>query len=99
LSEENSSGHTPVLLEPVLKYLAEGRSGAYLDATFGGGGHTRALLESDNRNTVVALDCDPDAIERGRKLQAAFPGRLDLHHLNFEDIGTLEASGFVGDSL
>lgn len=96
MNDNHSSGHTPVLLDPVLKYLADGRSGSYLDATFGGGGHTRALLESDDRNTVVALDCDPEAIERGRELQAAFPGRLDLRHLNFEDLGSLKETGFVG---
>jgi 16S rRNA (cytosine1402-N4)-methyltransferase len=96
LSDATSSGHAPVLLGPVVKFLAEGRSGSYLDATFGGGGHTRALLESDARNTVVALDCDPEAIERGRELQAAFPGRLDLRQMNFEDLGSLEESDFVG---
>jgi 16S rRNA (cytosine1402-N4)-methyltransferase len=76
--------------------LTEGRSGTFLDATFGGGGHTRALLEADDRNVVVALDCDPEAIERGRRLQEAFPGRLTLHHMNFEDLGQLEEDGFIG---
>ena len=96
MKEASSSGHEPVLLEPVLAYLAEGRSGSFLDATFGGGGHTRALLEVDARNTVLALDCDPQAIERGKSLQAAFPDRLDLRQLNFEDLGSLEESDFAG---
>ncbi len=91
-----SSGHEPVLLGPVVAFLTEGRCGTYLDATFGGGGHTRALLEADRRNSVVALDWDPEAIERGRLLQAAFPGRLTLHHLNFEDLGQLGEDGFTG---
>lgn len=79
-----------------MAYLTEGRSGTYLDATFGGGGHTRALLEADERNYVVALDCDPEAIERGRQLQKAFPGRLTLHHMNFEDLEQLDEDGFIG---
>jgi 16S rRNA (cytosine1402-N4)-methyltransferase len=54
------------------------------------------LLEADDRNIVVALDCDPEAIERGRRLQADFPGRLTLHHMNFEDLEHLEETGFTG---
>jgi 16S rRNA (cytosine1402-N4)-methyltransferase len=97
LSEANqSSGHEPVLCGPVVAYLAEGKKGAFLDATFGGGGHTRALLEDNPENTVVALDCDPEAIERGRILQSDYPGRLTLHHMNFEDLGDIEEGDFVG---
>ena len=96
MTERTSSGHMPVLLGPVVAYLAEGRNGMFLDATFGGGGHTRAILEADDRNFVVALDCDPEAIERGRRLQADFPGRLTLYHMNFEDLGHLEETAFTG---
>lgn len=79
-----------------MTYLAGDRWGTYLDATFGGGGHSRAILEADRRNQVVGLDWDPEAISRGRQLEAAYPGRLTLHHLNFEDLEQLEESGFIG---
>lgn len=92
----NAHGHEPVLMEPVVACLTEDRWGTYLDATFGGGGHSRALLEADERNRVVALDWDPEAIDRGRLLQEAFPGRLTLYHLNFEDLDQLEETGFIG---
>jgi 16S rRNA (cytosine1402-N4)-methyltransferase len=91
-----SRGHEPVLLQAVIEHLADGRSGTFLDATFGGGGHTRALLEADERNVVVALDCDPEAIERGKLLQADFPGRLTLYHTNFEKLGEIEEADFIG---
>jgi len=94
--EAASSGHKPVMLQPVLAFLTEGRSGLYLDATFGGGGHTRALLEADSRNIVVALDCDPDAIKRGQALKEAFPGRLSICQMNFEELAQLEESDFEG---
>ena len=96
MGDAATSGHEPVLCEAVVAHLAEGRRGSFLDATFGGGGHTRALLEADVANTVVALDWDPEAIERGRRLQADFPGRLILHHMNFEDLAKLEERGFIG---
>ena len=96
MNEAASSGHKPVMLQPVLAFLTEGRSGLYLDATFGGGGHARALLEADSRNVVVALDCDPEAVKRGQALKDAFPGRLSIHKMNFEELGDLEENGFEG---
>lgn len=94
--ERSHSGHLPVLLEPVVSALTEGGAGRFLDATFGGGGHTRALLERDAGNHVVALDCDPEAIERGRALEAAFEGRLVLRQMNFSELGTLGGEPFKG---
>lgn len=96
MEDEDTSRHEPVLLNPVVSYLTEGRSGNFLDATFGGGGHTRALLEADERNTVVAMDCDPAAIARGKRLQASYPGRLSLYHKNFEEMESLEETDFLG---
>ncbi len=55
-----------------------------IDGTFGGGSHTRALLEAsapDGR--VLALDADPEAIARGRAMQAEFGDRLIVRHANF----------------
>jgi len=88
--------HQAVLLDQVTSFLAKGRRGWFLDATFGGGGHTRALLEADEENHVISLDCDPEAIERGRELVEAYAGRLRLLHLNFENLGQLRETGFLG---
>jgi 16S rRNA (cytosine1402-N4)-methyltransferase len=60
--------HTPVLLDEVLAALQVRESGRYLDATFGRGGHTAAILERVGRQgRVVAIDRDPDAIRAGRE--------------------------------
>jgi len=72
-----AAGHIPVMLAEVLGLLAPKDGRAYLDATFGGGGYSRALLEAA-ACTVFALDRDPDAIARGAALAARFPGRLHL---------------------
>ncbi|MBB6094888.1 16S rRNA (cytosine1402-N4)-methyltransferase [Povalibacter uvarum] len=62
------SEHTPVLLEEVLAALQVRESGRYLDATFGRGGHTAAILERVGKEgRVVAIDRDPDAIRAGRE--------------------------------
>ncbi|NKB54876.1 MAG: 16S rRNA (cytosine(1402)-N(4))-methyltransferase RsmH [Alphaproteobacteria bacterium] len=51
--------------------------GAYLDGTFGLGGYSQAILDAADC-TVWALDCDPEAIARGRALLDTYAGRLTL---------------------
>ncbi len=64
-----SVGHTPVLVAEVVSALALCPNGAYLDATFGGGGHTQALLEKlDSSAQVFATDRDPNAISLANEL-------------------------------
>lgn len=49
--------HTPVLLNEMIDALAPHKGGNYIDATFGGGGYTRAILQTGAR--VIAFDRDP----------------------------------------
>ncbi len=56
------SYHIPVLLEEVMEHLAIRSDGIYVDCTFGGGGHTKAILDRlgpDGR--LIAFDQDEDA--------------------------------------
>jgi 16S rRNA (cytosine1402-N4)-methyltransferase len=77
-----SEGHTPVLLEETLQAIAPRDRALYIDGTFGGGGHTRALLErADCR--VLGIDRDPDAVQRGGALKKRYAGRLVLVHGRF----------------
>jgi 16S rRNA (cytosine1402-N4)-methyltransferase len=56
--------HKPVLLEACLEGLALKESGTYVDATFGGGGHTKAILDVlGDKGKVIAFDQDADAVE------------------------------------
>ena len=78
--------HRPVLLEQVIDSLAIVADGRYLDATFGRGGHSRAILERLNENgRVIAIDRDPAAIAYGKQQFAAEP-RLELIHGNFTQV-------------
>lgn len=93
--------HTPVLLEEVLAALGVmpgmAGGGMYLDATFGRGGHTAAILArlgADGR--VVAFDRDPDAIRAGRAAFAAEP-RLTLVSSPFSQLAQVVGElGMVG---
>lgn len=79
--------HKPVLLEEVIEYLNLKPGGIYLDVTFGGGGHTRAILEREPGCSVIAVDWDSVALEKnGYPLQEEFLGRLTLLWSNFSQI-------------
>jgi 16S rRNA (cytosine1402-N4)-methyltransferase len=63
-------GHRAVLLNEALGYLDPQPGRRFIDATFGAGGHTQALLErSAPDGAVLALDMDDAAIASGRELK------------------------------
>ena len=77
-----SEYHIPVLLEESVSSLVTNPNGIYADATFGGGGHTAAILSrlsGDGR--VIAFDRDIDAINGALR-----DPRLTLIHNNFRFI-------------
>ncbi|MBF0415890.1 MAG: 16S rRNA (cytosine(1402)-N(4))-methyltransferase RsmH [Magnetococcales bacterium] len=77
-------GHYGVMIAEVVAGLAPVTGGRYLDATFGSGGHTRALLEATNPDgQVLGLDRDPDALVRGGFLSDRYGGRLHLYEHPF----------------
>jgi len=90
------SGHNPVLLSETLEALAPRAGGRYLDATFGGGGHTRAILESALDVNVVALDRDPAAQPRAEVLRLEFEGRFSLIDRDFGRLAELPLGKFDG---
>jgi 16S rRNA (cytosine1402-N4)-methyltransferase len=89
-------GHHSVLLRETLELLAPRAGGRYLDCTFGGGGHTAALLEAAADIAVVALDRDPAAAPRAAELAARFPGRFRLVDLDFGRLVELPEGEFDG---
>ncbi len=91
-----TSGHKPVLLRETLDLLAPRSGGRYLDATFGGGGHTRAILEAAPGVNVVALDRDPAAQPRAEILRLEFEGRFALIDRDFGRLGELPVDKFDG---
>ncbi len=91
-----SAPHTPVLLDEVIEALAPQPGDVIVDATFGAGGYTRALLEAGA--TVHAFDRDPDAIAAGRTWPetAENPPRLVLHARRFSEmVNALAESGLA----
>ena len=87
-------GHQPVMLPEVLEHLAPQAGWRGLDCTFGGGGHSRALLAAGG--LVTALDRDPAASDRADVVRAEFPLTFRFVDLNFGDLAALPESGFNG---
>jgi len=61
-----SQYHTPVMLREALEGLSISPSGIYVDLTFGGGGHSSAILAQLNTGKLIAFDQDEDARENAR---------------------------------
>jgi 16S rRNA (cytosine1402-N4)-methyltransferase len=83
-TDSGAGRHVPVLLTEMLAALAVRPSGVYLDATFGAGGYSRAILAA-GAGRVVGLDRDPAAVARGRRL-AAEQSRFDMLEGRFGDM-------------
>lgn len=79
--------HIPVLVNEVLECLDLKPNGVYIDCTFGGGGHTRAILEKEPTATVIAMDWDMTAFElNSEKLIEEFGERVSFVWGNFAQI-------------
>ncbi len=96
-TESSAPAHVPVLLTETIQALSIKPSGVYLDATFGRGGHCRAMLEElSEEGRVIALDRDPQAIAVAQALQVQEP-RLQVVQARFADLGgVLARCGLAG---
>ena len=92
--------HIPVLLEESISALEIKEDGTYIDATFGGGGHSREILRRlGKRGRLISFDRDADAIANAPEDE-----RHILVHNNFrfvrnfvEYLGIGEVDGILAD--
>ena len=78
------SSHQTVLLQEAVAALEVKPSGTYVDATFGRGGHSRAILERLGPNgRLLALDRDPQAVAAARAISDQ---RLTMVHHSFGEL-------------
>jgi 16S rRNA (cytosine1402-N4)-methyltransferase len=78
--------HVPVLLREAVEILAVRPNGIYIDATYGDGGHARAILERLGAGRLIAFDADPGAATRAAAI--ADP-RFTFFQTNFRHISNL----------
>ena len=94
--------HAPVLLAEVMEALAPGAGDVIIDATFGAGGYTRAILATGA--TVMALDRDPTVQPHADAVANDYPGQFQLIRTPFSglaeafaDSGAAKLDGVVFD--
>ena len=85
-----TSPHDPVLIAEVLEALAPKAGDLIIDATFGAGGYSRAILETGAE--VMALDRDPTVQPFADALAADFPGRFQLIRAPFAELAEVFAA-------
>lgn len=90
--------HKSVLLQEMLQYLVPQDGGTYVDATFGAGGYTKAILEYANCN-VIAFDRDPSVTSLADKIQQEFGKRFQFINDKFSTIQNYvkDVNGIVAD--
>ena len=91
--------HFPVMLPQVLHYLAPQKGEVYVDATFGNGGYTEAVLQAADCK-VIAIDRDPTVLPRVDKLQQKYGSRFEFKQGCFGNLMSLisqSVNGFMFD--
>src|SRR5882672_8418802 len=84
--------HVPVLLPQMLQALGARDGQSYIDATFGAGGYSQAILTAAPGARVLGIDRDPAALAMGQALVAQHAGRLHLVEGRFGDLDRLAAA-------
>jgi 16S rRNA (cytosine1402-N4)-methyltransferase len=96
----NTDYHIPVMLQPCLEGLALQADGVYVDVTFGGGGHSKAIFEHlSNKGKLVVFDQDPDAIHN--TWQASnfhfVPANFSYLRNHLRALGHAQVDGIIAD--
>lgn len=93
-NKNKNQEHIPVLLQEMLLYLSPHQGGVYVDATFGRGGYSKAILAIQGTK-VIAIDRDPDAVQSGQDMEndPAYAGRFTMIEGRFSDLGQNIAQG------
>ena len=92
--------HRPVMVDEIVDLFGPVPPGTVVDATLGGAGHARALLEAHAHLSVHGLDQDPDAVAVATARLAPFGERARITHARFDrmaDVVTAPVTGVLFD--
>jgi 16S rRNA (cytosine1402-N4)-methyltransferase len=91
--------HRPVMVDEIVDLLRPVPAGTVVDATVGGGGHSRAILRAHPHLRVVGLDRDEDALAAAGAALRDLGDRVSLHHARFDALAeVLDAEGIAAIS-
>lgn len=80
--------HIPVMAKEIIEIISSTKAdGVIIDATLGGAGHSKLILEAMPDRKLIAFDRDINAINQAKKNLAEFSDRVEIIHAGFETIG------------
>ncbi|XP_065319770.1 12S rRNA N4-methylcytidine methyltransferase-like isoform X3 [Gordionus sp. m RMFG-2023] len=91
--------HNPVMVNEVLQLFQPKFKKVFLDMTFGGGGHSKYLLDSNPENIVYGLDQDPLAYKIAQKFEKDYNGRFYALQGKFSNIDSLLPKNIKYDGI
>ena len=97
-SVSETASHLPVMVEESLEYLKPVSANVILDMTFGAGGHSKKILESNPTITLLAADRDPICSRHMEQLSEMFPGRVVPLLGKFSDVPHLLKQKGIGQN-
>jgi 16S rRNA (cytosine1402-N4)-methyltransferase len=81
--------HVPVMAAEIVEIFRPVPPGWIVDATLGGAGHARLLLEARPDCRLLGIDRDPTALQAAADVLARFGDRVSLHHARFDALDTI----------
>ncbi|HNS41552.1 MAG TPA: 16S rRNA (cytosine(1402)-N(4))-methyltransferase RsmH [Taishania sp.] len=100
MTTQNNTYHVPVMLSECLEGLNINPDGIYIDVTFGGGGHSRAIFEKlSPKGKLIVFDQDPDAKKNAWEAPNFFFVAANFSFLqnHLRLLGIKEVDGILGD--
>ena len=82
----NSPRHKTVMIKEASKYVNLENGDTFLDATLGGGGHSKAILDKYDAINVIGIDKDIQAINIAQKNLKDYKNSISLHNIDFSKI-------------
>jgi len=76
--------HEPVMVDRIVDLFGDVPAGTVVDATVGGAGHARAILDAHSHLRVAGLDRDPDAVAVATERLAPYGHRASVTHVRFD---------------
>lgn len=86
IDKSQSMPHVSVLLDEIMLQLQPFEEGYYVDATFGAGGYTNAILAAHDSAKVIAFDKDPSVKKFADKLNEIYSNRIEFIHSSYDQI-------------
>ena len=85
----DTTKHYPVLLNEIISIISPQHGGTFIDCTFGQGGYTKKILNSNNTK-VIALDRDLESKKIADRIQEKFKERFIFKNLRFSQLNNLK---------